>query len=280
MLVWFNSGGCGQVVGPMNLVPDVLIAKCNELWLKRLKRFEWYRNGRWLGKWQSIEIDCMQYSIDQYSWLYWKQCDLNWNWNDSNGTEWWMNWNDFFSKKKNDIQVVWRDDVGGLRAASDGVDGGADGALDDGRSPIDRPRLHLDGDHFNIRSNFKRNHQLHSLLSKLNFVAEEINLISTNQLNIWFLMLADWIDSNSKQFRWLSLILSSWNSNPIWNGSFDAIFTTYSDFNSIQAPCNDINVQMESLTCFEFESQVGTFANALVFAVFYRRPSLRTISNR
>lgn len=29
-----------------------------------------------------------------------------------------------------------------------------------------------------------------------------------------------------------------------------------------------------------FELQVGTFANALVFAVFYRRPSLRTISNR
>ncbi|XP_057364887.1 uncharacterized protein LOC130685587 [Daphnia carinata] len=34
------------------------------------------------------------------------------------------------------------------------------------------------------------------------------------------------------------------------------------------------------LTVLVFISAVGTFANALVFAVFYRRPSLRTISNR
>ena len=34
------------------------------------------------------------------------------------------------------------------------------------------------------------------------------------------------------------------------------------------------------LTLLVFISAFGTFANALVFAVFYRRPSLRTISNR
>jgi hypothetical protein len=34
------------------------------------------------------------------------------------------------------------------------------------------------------------------------------------------------------------------------------------------------------LTVLVFISALGTFANALVFAVFYRRPSLRTISNR
>lgn len=34
------------------------------------------------------------------------------------------------------------------------------------------------------------------------------------------------------------------------------------------------------LTLLIFISAMGTFANALVFAVFYRRPSLRTISNR
>lgn len=34
------------------------------------------------------------------------------------------------------------------------------------------------------------------------------------------------------------------------------------------------------LTVLVFISAMGTFANALVFAVFYRRPSLRTISNR
>lgn len=34
------------------------------------------------------------------------------------------------------------------------------------------------------------------------------------------------------------------------------------------------------LTLLVFISAMGTFANALVFAVFYRRPSLRTISNR
>lgn len=34
------------------------------------------------------------------------------------------------------------------------------------------------------------------------------------------------------------------------------------------------------LSLLVFISVVGTFANALVFAVFYRRPSLRTISNR
>lgn len=34
------------------------------------------------------------------------------------------------------------------------------------------------------------------------------------------------------------------------------------------------------LSALVFISVLGTFANALVFAVFYRRPSLRTISNR
>lgn len=34
------------------------------------------------------------------------------------------------------------------------------------------------------------------------------------------------------------------------------------------------------LSALVFISALGTFANALVFAVFYRRPSLRTISNR
>lgn len=34
------------------------------------------------------------------------------------------------------------------------------------------------------------------------------------------------------------------------------------------------------LTVLIIISALGTFANALVFAVFYRRPSLRTISNR
>ncbi len=34
------------------------------------------------------------------------------------------------------------------------------------------------------------------------------------------------------------------------------------------------------LTVLVIISALGTFANALVFAVFYRRPSLRTISNR
>lgn len=34
------------------------------------------------------------------------------------------------------------------------------------------------------------------------------------------------------------------------------------------------------LTVLVFIAALGTFANALVFAVFYRRPTLRTISNR
>jgi len=38
-----------------------------------------------------------------------------------------------------------------------------------------------------------------------------------------------------------------------------------------------VGLQLTVLVCV---SVLGTFANALVFAVFYRRPSLRTISNR
>ena len=38
-----------------------------------------------------------------------------------------------------------------------------------------------------------------------------------------------------------------------------------------------VGLQLTVLVCV---SILGTFANALVFAVFYRRPSLRTISNR
>lgn len=38
-----------------------------------------------------------------------------------------------------------------------------------------------------------------------------------------------------------------------------------------------VGLQLTVLICV---SILGTFANALVFAVFYRRPSLRTISNR
>ena len=34
------------------------------------------------------------------------------------------------------------------------------------------------------------------------------------------------------------------------------------------------------MTVLSFIAVTGTFANALVFAVFYRRPTLRTISNR
>ena len=48
--------------------------------------------------------------------------------------------------------IAGSDDVGGVRAAGDGVDGvdggGAGGALHDGRSSADRPRLHLDGTQF------------------------------------------------------------------------------------------------------------------------------------
>ena len=50
-----------------------------------------------------------------------------------------------------------------------------------------------------------------------------------------------------------------------------------------ETPANDdslLGLVALQLTVLIFISALGTFANALVFAVFYRRPTLRTISNR